>query len=100
MPRPHRPAADDAAREDFDALRTREFARLDETAHAYLDHTGSALYPESLVTRHAAMLRESVLGNPHSESPASLASSALIAEARARVLRFFDADPNDYIVCF
>jgi selenocysteine lyase/cysteine desulfurase len=86
--------------EGFDALRTREFARLDETAHAYLDFTGSALYPESLVTRHAAMLRESVLGNPHSESPASLASSALIAEARARVLRFLDADPADYLVCF
>jgi selenocysteine lyase/cysteine desulfurase len=84
----------------FDELRTREFARLDETAHAYLDYTGSALYPESLVTRHAAMLRESVLGNPHSENPASLASSALIAEARARVLRFLDADPAEYLVCF
>jgi len=85
---------------DFGALRVHEFARLDADAHAYLDFTGSALYPDSLVARHAAMLRGAVLGNPHSESPASLASSALVAEARARVLRFFDADPSEYAVCF
>jgi selenocysteine lyase/cysteine desulfurase len=85
---------------DFAALRAREFARLDAGAHAYLDYTGSALYPQSLVDRHAAMLRDAVLGNPHSENPASLASSALIAEARGRVLRFFDADPAEYAVCF
>ncbi len=85
---------------DFGALRALEFSRLDAEAHAYLDYTGSALYPESLVTTHADMLRASVLGNPHAESPASLASSALIAEARAHVLRFLDADPGDYDVCF
>jgi selenocysteine lyase/cysteine desulfurase len=85
---------------DFAELRAREFARLDAGAHAYLDYTGSALYPRSLVDGHAAMLRDAVLGNPHSESPASLASSALLAEARARVLRFFDADPADYAVVF
>ena len=90
------PGADDC----FAALRAREFARLDADAHAYLDFTGSALYPESLVEAHSAMLRGAVLGNPHSESRASLASSALIAEARARVLRFFDADPADYAVVF
>ncbi|AHG92460.1 aminotransferase class V (plasmid) [Gemmatirosa kalamazoonensis] len=85
---------------DFAELRAREFSRLDAGAHAYLDFTGSALYPESLVAEHAAMLREAVLGNPHSESPASLASSALLAEARSRVLRFLDADPARYGVVF
>jgi selenocysteine lyase/cysteine desulfurase len=79
-------------------LRTREFARLDESDHAYLDYTGAALYPESVVARHAAMLRGAVLGNPHSESRASLASSALLCEARERVKRFFRAD--DYEVVF
>ena len=82
----------------IDDLRAREFARLDETDHAYLDYTGAALYPISLVDAHAAMLRDAVLGNPHSESQASLASSALLAEARERVRRFFQAD--DYEVCF
>jgi selenocysteine lyase/cysteine desulfurase len=85
---------------DFGALRALEFSRLDAEAHAYLDFTGSALYPESLVATHAEMLRASVLGNPHAESPASLASSALIAEAKAHLLRFLDADPAEYDVCF
>ena len=84
----------------FAELRAREFGRLDAAGHAYLDHTGSALYPESLVTEHAESLRRSVLGNTHSESPASRASTALLHAARERVLRFFDADPEEYTVCF
>ena len=79
-------------------LRATEFRRLDANHHAYLDWTGSALYPESLVADHAAMLRRSVLGNPHSDNPASLASSALLAEARCMVRRFFGAE--NYEVCF
>ena len=89
-----------AVQPDFAALRHQEFSRLDAAAHAYLDFTGSALYPESLVSTHAEMLRASILGNPHAESPASLASTALIAEARAHVLRFLDADPATYDVVF
>lgn len=85
---------------DFAALRAREFARLDEGGHAYLDHTGAALYPERLVAAHTSMLRESILGNPHAENPASLASSALIARARRRVLEFLDADEAEYAVIF
>jgi selenocysteine lyase/cysteine desulfurase len=85
---------------DFAELRAREFARLDAGGHAYLDYTGSALYPERLVTEHAESLRRMVLGNPHSESPASRASTAIVAAARERVLRFFHADPDEYVVCF
>ena len=85
---------------DFAELRAREFGRLDASGHAYLDYTGSALYPERLVTEHAEALRRSVLGNPHSESPASRASTQLVNAARERVLRFFDADPDEYVVCF
>ncbi|MDB4899535.1 MAG: aminotransferase class [Gemmatimonadetes bacterium] len=85
---------------DFAALRAREFARLDAEHHAYLDFTGSALHPDSLVASHLDMLRHSVLGNPHAESPASLASTALVAEARAHVLHFLDADPDEYEVVF
>jgi selenocysteine lyase/cysteine desulfurase len=85
---------------DFAALRACEFGRLDDGGHAYLDYTGSALYPDRLVAAHATALRGSVLGNPHSESPTSLASTALVNAARTRVLRFFDADPDEYVVCF
>jgi selenocysteine lyase/cysteine desulfurase len=75
----------------IETLRATEFARLDAGGHAYLDYTGSALHPASLVADHARMLAGTVLGNPHSESPASLASSALLAEARQAVRRFFRA---------
>jgi len=94
------PTAARTAPVDFAALRAREFGRLDDGGHAYLDYTGSALYPDRLVAAHATALRGSVLGNPHSESPTSLASTALVTEARTRVLRFFDADPDEYVVCF
>jgi selenocysteine lyase/cysteine desulfurase len=85
---------------DFAELRAREFGRLDAGGHTYLDYTGSALYPERLVTEHAEALLGAVLGNPHSESPASRASTSLVHAARERVLRFFDADPDEYLVCF
>lgn len=84
----------------FAELRAREFARLDAAGHAYLDYTGTALYPESLVRAHAAALDGAILGNPHSESPASKASTTLIEDARARVLRFLDADASEYGVVF
>ena len=85
---------------DFAALRRREFSRLDATGTAYLDHTGSALYPESLVQRDARRLLRRVLGNPHSESAPSLASTEALEEARSLTLRFFTADPAEYDLVF
>jgi len=84
----------------FRALRAREFRRLDEQGHVYLDYTGSALYAESHVAAHAELLRGSLFGNPHSDSPASRASTGAVERARAAVLRFFDADPAEYEVVF
>jgi selenocysteine lyase/cysteine desulfurase len=85
---------------DVAALRRREFSRLDATASVYLDYAGSALYPESLVRGDARRLQRRVLGNPHSESAPSLASTEALEEARARTLRFFNASPDDYDVVF
>ncbi len=84
----------------FASLRARELSRLDRTGQTYLDWTGSALHPESLVRRHARSLHDTVLGNPHSESVASRASTELIDQARAAVLQFLDAPPEEYDVCF
>jgi molybdenum cofactor sulfurtransferase len=84
----------------FRALRAREFRRLDAQGQVYLDYTGSALYAESHVTAHAELLRGALFGNPHSDSPASRASTDAVERARAAVLRFFDADPAEYDVCF
>ena len=84
----------------FTQLRADEFSRLDADGHAYLDYTGSALYAERQVRAHAALLSRSVFGNPHSENPASLGSTRVIEKARAQVLQFLDAAPEEYAVIF
>ncbi len=88
------------AKDGFETLRAREFSRLDAAGHVYLDYTGSGLYAESQVRRHAEVLRGAVLGNPHTESPASVPATERVQAARADVLDFFDADPNEYVVVF
>src|SRR5436305_9934786 len=81
-------------------LRRREFARLDRDRLAYLDYTGSALYAECQLRSHRALLANGVYGNPHAESDPSRASTNAIEKARGLVLRFLDADPARYTVCF
>jgi hypothetical protein len=63
---------------DFDALRAREFARLDAHGHAYLDYAATALYGASQLRAHHAVLADGVFGNPHSES-AMWSESTLLA---------------------
>jgi selenocysteine lyase/cysteine desulfurase len=92
------PLVDDAAY--FASLRAREFQRLDAQRHAYLDYTGSALYAESQLRAHHQLLESSILGNPHSDSEASRASTDRIAAARDRVLRFFGVDGSTHALIF
>lgn len=84
----------------LDALREREFSRLDRLDQVYVDYTGSGLYAESQVRRHAELLLGRVFGNPHSVNPTSSASTDAIERCRHRVLRFFSADPAEYGVVF
>src|SRR5690349_2705745 len=86
--------------QQFAELRNSEFSRLDRTSTAYLDYTGCALHPESLVRAHVALLDCEVLGNPHSEHGPSRRSAELMDAARDAVLAFFKADPAVYTVCF
>jgi selenocysteine lyase/cysteine desulfurase len=86
--------------ESMESLRAREYSRLDATGHVYLDHTGSTLYPESLVRRHSDWLCRSVLGNPHSRNPSSRAATEVVDAARRRILEFFRADPAEYEAIF
>jgi selenocysteine lyase/cysteine desulfurase len=80
-------------------LRRAEFARLDRSGVAYLDYGGAALYGESQLRAHAALLARGVYGNPHSTHGSSRASTCAIDAARRRVLAFFDAG-DDYDVVF
>ena len=84
----------------IDRLRQAEFSRLDRSGHVYVDYTGSGLYGESQVRRHADLLASGVFGNPHSVNPTSSASTEAVERCRHRVLSFFRADPREYGVAF
>ena len=84
----------------LDHLRLTEYARLDVNSQVYLDYTGGGLYAESQILRHHRLLSEHVFGNPHSTNPASLASTELVEHAREYILRFFHADPEEYVAIF
>jgi selenocysteine lyase/cysteine desulfurase len=45
-------------------------------------------------------LAEHVFGNPHSSNPTSQAATRLVEHAREYVLKFFNADPNEYLAIF
>ncbi len=84
----------------FEALRSSEFSRLDDGGHVYLDYTGSGLYAGSQLREHETFLERHVLGNPHSENPASAAATRIVEQARNAVLKFFRADPVEYAAVF
>jgi selenocysteine lyase/cysteine desulfurase len=82
------------------ALRDREYGRLDGLDQVYLDYTGGGLYAQSQLDEHQRRLRSSVLGNPHSDSPAAAASTRLADAARSAILAFLNASPDEYDVVF
>ena len=83
-----------------EALRAREYARLDEHDQAYLDYTGGGLYAASQLREHRELLGRHVFGNPHSASPTSATSTALAEAARAAILAWLGASPDEYVVIF
>lgn len=84
----------------LDELRAREYARLDQRQHVYLDYTGGGLYAESQLRAHLSLLTSQVFGNPHSTNPVSQAMTDLVEQARSYVLEYFHADPGEYEVIF
>ncbi|HEY6056025.1 MAG TPA: aminotransferase class V-fold PLP-dependent enzyme, partial [Gaiellaceae bacterium] len=77
-----------------------DYARLDAGGHVYLDYTGAGLYAESQLAEHLELLRGGVFGNPHSVNPTSAAMTELVERARAAVLEFFRASPEEYVAIF
>ncbi len=84
----------------LDELRRTEYARLDACGHVYLDYTGAGVYADSQLAEHTALLREHVFGNPHSVNPTSAAMTELVERARASVLDYFRAPPDEYEAIF
>ena len=84
----------------LDALRASEYRRLDQDAQVYLDYTGGSLYADSQLSQHLDLLRHNVFGNPHSTNPTSYAMTHLVESARAAVLAYFNAAPDEYTAIF
>ena len=84
----------------FDQLRESEYGNLDAQQHVYLDYTGGGLYALSQIKEHMSILSSHVFGNPHSTNPTSIAITRLVDQARAYVLEFFHADPQEYVCIF
>ena len=83
----------------LDEIRAGDYGRLDAAGDVYLDYTGAALYAASQVRQHGELLASSLLGNPHSASPASLAATHLVERTRRAVLDWFNAG-DDYTAIF
>ena len=84
----------------IDDLRKRDYSRLDAGEHVYLDYTGGGIYAESQIQKHQQLLHDNVYGNPHSSNPTSLAATHLVEGAREYILKFFNADPDEYLAIF
>ncbi|MEW5868584.1 MAG: aminotransferase class V-fold PLP-dependent enzyme [Chloroflexota bacterium] len=84
----------------LDELRQSDYSRLEALDQVYLDYTGGSLYAESQVRQHMQLLNTHVFGNPHSHNPTSQAMTALVERARAFVLRYFNASPEEYTAIF
>lgn len=82
----------------FNALRQKEYARLDSNKQVYLDYTGGNLYATSQLQQHHQLLEDNIFGNPHSTNPTSMFATQLVAAARNAVLDFFNA--QDYFCIF
>jgi selenocysteine lyase/cysteine desulfurase len=89
-----------AATSRIDELRATEYAHLDTNGEVYLDYTGAGVYAESQLRAHYERVRGRAYGNPHSENPASAASTGLVESARRAVLRFLNAPADEYAVIF
>ena len=82
----------------FNALISKEYGRITESNHTYLDFTGGGLYAKSQLEQHLRLLGENVFGNPHSTNPTSMLTTQLVKEAREKVIDFFNA--QDYFCIF
>jgi selenocysteine lyase/cysteine desulfurase len=74
----------------LDELRRAEYGRLDDGRQVYLDYTGGSLCSASQLREHMELLSRSVLGNPHSASPCSTATTRLVEDTRRAVLDYFN----------
>ncbi len=66
----------------------------------YLDHAGATLYSSRQLEDHVKDLSSSLYSNPHSGSPSSAQTTALVDSTREMVLRHFNTTSDQYKVVF
>jgi selenocysteine lyase/cysteine desulfurase len=84
----------------LDDLRRTDYGRLDRLGQVFLDYTGGGLYADSQIRQISELLDDGIFGNPHSDSPASSATTALVEETRESLLKFFNAPTDEYVAIF
>ena len=82
----------------FNQLIGKEYKRVTESGHTYLDYTGGNLFPKSLLEKHYDLMRNNILGNPHSTNPTSHLATELVDATRNKIIEFFNAE--DYYCVF
>jgi molybdenum cofactor sulfurtransferase len=70
------------------------------TETTYLDHAGTTPYAKSMIEAYSRDLSSNLFGNPHSISMSSQTSTQRTDDIRLRVLRFFNADPDEFDLVF
>ncbi|EKD15511.1 MOSC N-terminal beta barrel domain-containing protein [Drepanopeziza brunnea f. sp. 'multigermtubi' MB_m1] len=88
----------DAYNHHVEAFRETEYPMLKDSV--YLDHAGTTLYSKSLMEKYMSDMMSNLYGNPHSASASSQLSTTRIEDIRLKVLRFFNADPEEFDLVF
>ncbi|KAI2712674.1 hypothetical protein CBS147354_7861 [Penicillium roqueforti] len=83
---------------DVDIIRDQEYPLLNGTT--YLDYAGTTPYAKSMIESFSRDLTSNLFGNPHSMSLSSQLSTQRTEDIRVRVLRFFNADPDEFDLVF
>ncbi|KAJ5328419.1 hypothetical protein N7452_008809 [Penicillium brevicompactum] len=83
---------------NVDAIREQEYPLLNDTT--YLDHAGTTPYAKSTIESFSKDMVSNLFGNPHSMSLSSQLSTTRTDDVRLRMLRFFNADPNEFDLVF
>ncbi|RHZ81353.1 hypothetical protein Glove_121g71 [Diversispora epigaea] len=82
----------------IDKIRENEYPQL--KGITYLDHSGSTTYPKSVFTSFTKDLTNNLYGNPHSRNPSAQNTSQRVDQVRAKILKHFNAKPDEYQVIF
>ncbi|KAJ5580517.1 hypothetical protein N7450_006818 [Penicillium hetheringtonii] len=83
---------------DVDKIREENYPLLNDTT--YLDHAGTTPYAKSMIEAFSQDMTSNLFGNPHSMSLSSQLSTTRTDDVRVRVLRFFNADPDEFDLVF